>query len=137
VIRFADASLDHEEELHEVAIDGLAAGLEDEDVGTSDRLPVPAVRLAVGEGLELDLPELDGALLRNHPRQVTVRAAGEDHQPLLRGQRDRVTRTHLWLLPLDVETRQRLLNRPAFHRVLPCSTAVPGRSRARPEVHPL
>ena len=38
---------------------GLAAGLDDEEVGAADRLDVAAVGLAVRERLELDLAELE------------------------------------------------------------------------------
>ena len=39
--------LDHQQQLHQVLVDGLAAGLHEEDVGAADRLVVAAVRLAV------------------------------------------------------------------------------------------
>src|SRR5438445_516917 len=54
--------LNHEQQLHDVAVDGLAAGLDDEDVGAADRLVETAVRLAVRERAQLDLAELDAEL---------------------------------------------------------------------------
>ena len=112
-------SLDHQEQLHEVLIDGWTAGLHEEDVGAANRLAVAAVRLAVGERLQLDLAELDAQALGDPLREIRVRATGEHHEPLLRRQRDRVTGLRLGLLGCDLEPRQLLLNRSAFHLVLP------------------
>ena len=98
---------------------------------------VAAVRLAVRERLQLDLAELDAELLGDLLRELRVRATGEHHQPLLRRERDRVPGLHLDARHLGLEPGQRLLNRSAFHRVLPCSPAAPARSRARRGVHPL
>ena len=44
--------LDHQQQLHQVLVDGRAAGLHEEDVGAADRLVVAAVRLVVRERLE-------------------------------------------------------------------------------------
>ena len=44
------------------------AGLDDEDVGAADRLDVAAVDLAVREGLQLDVAELDAELLGDPAR---------------------------------------------------------------------
>ena len=57
--------LDHHQQLHQVPVDGLAAGLDDEDVGAADRLRVAAVGLAVRERLQLDVAELDVSVLRD------------------------------------------------------------------------
>ena len=48
-------SVDHDQELDEVAVDGLARRLDDEHVRAANRLLVAAVGLAVRERLELDL----------------------------------------------------------------------------------
>ena len=116
--------LDHEQQLHDVAVDGLGAGLDDEGVGASDRLDVAAIRLAVRERLQLDLAELDPELFRHLERQFLVRAAGEEHQPLPRppldemlGARHRAGRTALALHPGQLCQ----LSRAGFdHRILPC-----------------
>ena len=87
VIRLAEASFAAwimKQQLHQVPVDRLAPGLDDEDVGAADRLVVAAVRLAVRERLELDLAELHAELLGDPLRELRMRAAGEDHQPLLR-----------------------------------------------------
>ena len=112
--------LDHEEELHEVAVDRFTAGLQDEHVRAADRLLVPAVGFAVRERLQLDLAQLDSELLGDLLRKLSVGTTGEYHQPLLRGQGYGVPGAHLRQDRRDVEPRKRLLNRPAFHRVLPC-----------------
>ena len=111
--------LDHQKQLHEVLVDGWTAGLHQEDVGAANRLAVAAVRLAVGERLQLDLSELDAQALGDSLREVRVRATGKHHEPLLRCQRDRVTGLRHGLLGCDLESRQLLLNRSAFHLVLP------------------
>ncbi len=56
--------LDHQQQLHQVPVDRVAAGLDEEDVGAADRLEVAAVRLAVGERGQLDVAELDAELAR-------------------------------------------------------------------------
>src|SRR5207248_9925953 len=84
--------LDHEEELHQVAVDRLAAGLHDEEVGAADRLVVAAVALAVGERAQLDLAELDAELLGDPLRELRMRPPGEYHQALLRSALDPVPR---------------------------------------------
>jgi hypothetical protein len=82
--------LDHQEELHQVAVDRRAAGLDDEEVGAADRLVVAAVRLVVLERLQLHLAELDAELIGDPLRELGMRAAGEHHQPLLRAALDPV-----------------------------------------------
>src|SRR4051794_491023 len=68
--------LDHQQQLHDVLVDGLAAGLHDEEVGAADRLVVAAVGLAVPEGVQLDLAELDAELVGDALGELLVRAAG-------------------------------------------------------------
>src|SRR5262249_3760756 len=67
--------LDHQAELHQVAVDGPAAGLNEEEVGAADRLAVAAIGLAVRESLEGDLTQLDRELLGDRRRKPGVRAA--------------------------------------------------------------
>jgi len=76
--------LDHEEQLHQVPVDRLAPGLDEKDVGAADRLVVAAVRLTVRERAQLDFAELDADVIGDLPGELGMRAAGEDHQPLLR-----------------------------------------------------
>src|SRR5471030_345784 len=87
--------LDHQQELHQVLVDRLAARLHEEDVGTADRLVEPAVGLAVAEGVQLDLAELNAERLDDPLREARMRAAREDHQPLLRPALEPVTGTRL------------------------------------------
>src|SRR5262249_44795995 len=112
------------------------AGLEEEDVGAADRLEVAAVRLAVSKGLELDLAELDPEVARDRVGQVGMRAAGEDHQPLLRSALDPVPhrgrRYDLWRLgclePREGDRLSHLLGfRARRRRTLPSS---PGAARS-------
>ena len=98
VIRLADASFAAwimNSELHEVAVDVADTGLDDEDVGAADRLVVAAVGLAVLERLELHVAELDAELLGDVLREIGMRAAGEDHQPLQRAALDVVLRRRI------------------------------------------
>ena len=124
-----------QQQLHQVLVDRLAAGLDDEDVGAADRLVVAAVRLAVRERLELDLAELDAELLGDPLREVGVRAAGEDHQPLLRARARSSGRAAARSRP---SPRRRgpgsdELSRPAAGlHTPPCSPGAPARPRARP-----
>ena len=68
MMRCAEACLaacDHQQQLHQRVVRrhalalGAADRLDDEQVGAADRLRVAAVHLAVGEGLEPDVGELD------------------------------------------------------------------------------
>ena len=63
--------VDHQQQLHQVAVHRRVRRLHDEDVRAADRLQVAAVDLAVGERLQLDLPERDaelaGDLVRRAP----------------------------------------------------------------------
>ncbi len=119
--------LHHEEQLHDVLVDGLATGLDDEDVGAADRLVVAAVGLAVCEVAQLDLAELDAELLGDPPREIGVRAAGEHHQPLLRTALDPVARLVLSHGRLPLEAGKSELSCPAagLHSP-PCSPGVDG-----------
>ena len=77
VIRFADASLrrvDHDQQLHEVLVDRVAAGLDDEHVRAANRLLVAAVRLAVRERLQLR----SRRARRRAARRSAARASGFD-----------------------------------------------------------
>ena len=108
--------LDHEQELHEVLVHRRAAGLDEEDVGAADRLEIAAVRLVVRERLELDVAELDAELLRDRRRELRVRAAGEDHEPLLRPAHDEVLGGRLVRHEASLEARQcQLSRRRGFH----------------------
>ena len=109
--------LDHEQELHEVAVDRCAARLDNEDVGAADRLVVAAVRL-VRERLQLDLSQLHPELLGDPQRQLLM-GAPEHHQPLRGPTLDPVPR--LRLRPLGVHGHVqagvgRRLSRGGFHR---------------------
>ena len=64
--------LDHQEELHQVAIDRLGARLDDEDVGAADRFRVAHVRLVVRERSQLDVAELHSQLFRHALRELRV-----------------------------------------------------------------
>ena len=86
----------HDQQLHQVAIDGLAAGLHDEEVGAADGVLVTAVRLAVGKGLDRRVTELDAERSGDVVGQVGVRTPGEEHQTLRRR-------------PLEVVVRRRAL----------------------------
>ena len=71
VRRGALGRVDHQQQLHQVAVHRRVGRLHDEDVRAADRLEVAAVDLAVGEGLQLDLAERDaelaGDLVRRAP----------------------------------------------------------------------
>ena len=85
----ADRRVDHQQQLHQRVVGGdararvAARRLDDEDVRAAHRLVVAAVDLAVGEGLERDGAEVDAELARDPVRQLGVRAAGDDHEPLV------------------------------------------------------
>jgi hypothetical protein len=72
-------------------VDGDTARLDEKDVGAADRLHVARIRLAVLERLELDVAELEPEMLRDRACEIGVRAAAEDHEPLLRSTLDPVT----------------------------------------------
>ena len=52
------ASIDHDEQLHEVVIDRWAGGLDQEDIATSDGFTNLDIYLAIGKALRLDLSQL-------------------------------------------------------------------------------
>ena len=117
VIRFADASFAAwimNMQLHQVPVDRLAARLDEEHVGAADRLEVAAVRLAVRERLELDVAELDAELLGDLPREIGMRAAGEDHEPLLRPALDAVLRDAARVTARSFEAGQGKLSSSGF-----------------------
>ncbi len=66
-----------------------AGRLDEEDVGAADRLLVAAVDLAVGEGLQRHLAEVEVELAGDLGRQLHRAAAAEDHHPLRVVVRDR------------------------------------------------
>src|SRR5438270_712064 len=95
-------------------IAGTGASSISPNVGAADRLLVATVRLAVGERLQRDRPELDAETLGDLGREIRVRAAGEEHQPLLRPALDPVTARHLRGRRDHLEPRQlRQLSRRA------------------------
>jgi hypothetical protein len=63
-------SLDQLQQLHQVLVDRVATGLDDEEVGAADRLVVAAVGLAVREALEGHLAELDTKLVGDRVRKL-------------------------------------------------------------------
>ena len=123
--------LDHEEQLHDVLVDGLASGLHDEDVGAADRLVVADVRLAVRERADLGLAELDAELLRDALGEVGVRPPGEDHQALLRAALDPVARRRLRHDGRFETGKDELRTRAHGLHIPPCSPASAARTRVR------
>ena len=104
VRRGADRRVDHQQQLHQRVVRGdagrrvAARRLDDEHVRPADRLLVAAVDLAVGERLErrrrrASTPSLSAI----SAGQLGVRAAGEQHQPLVVLQRERRAR---WPMPV-------------------------------------
>ena len=93
-----------------------------EQVGAADRFLVAAVGAAVGERAERDVADLDPDLLRDPLRELRMRAAGEEHEPLRRPGLDPVLRLDLRLGLRDLEPRQAgQLSRRAFHGDSPLS----------------
>jgi len=108
--------LDHQHELHQVLVHGRGTGLDDEDVGAPDRLQVAAVRLVVRERTELDIAELDAQFLGHRVRELRMRAAGKDHQPLLRPAHDVVLGLRVAHGDTAFQARKgQLSRRRAFH----------------------
>jgi hypothetical protein len=100
------------------------AGLDDEDVGAADRLAEAAVGLAVLEGLELDLAQLDVELVGDPEGQVGIRPAREEHQLAGWTALDPAAALaarlgHLHLRHLEAR-KPGQLSRPAFHHARPC-----------------
>src|SRR5205807_9499035 len=97
----------------------IPTGLDEEDVGASDRLAVAAVGLAVRKRADLDLTELHAELPGDPRRQLGMRAAREHHEPLRVAALQPVVRLRLRLNRLHLETRQARLSRSrrgACHR---------------------
>jgi hypothetical protein len=129
--------LDHQQELHQVLVDRLAARLHEEDVGTADRLAIADVGLAVPEGVELDLAERDAQGLDDLLRQVGVRAAGEHHQPLLRAALEPVAGSRVRHGRGGLQSwKDELSRRAAGLHIPPCSPGGPAQPRARPRGRP-
>ena len=129
--------LHHEQQLHHVPVDRLAAGLHEEHVGAANRLVETAVGLAVRERAELDLAETDAELLRDALREGLVRAPREDHQPLLRPALEPVTGLRLDHDFGRLEAgKDKLSRRGAGLHIPPCSPVVPARPRVRLAGHP-
>ena len=78
--------VDHHHQLDQMDVDGRDGRLDQEDVGAADGLGVAAVGIAVGERLELDPTDLRPQLRGDSLRELRVRAAGEEPQPLHRRQ---------------------------------------------------
>src|SRR5439155_749988 len=97
-------------------VDRRRARLDDEDVRAADRLLVAAVRLAAGERSERNVADLNAELLGNALRELGMRTAREEHEPLGRPALDPVFRLDLGLGLCDLEPRQAShLSRCAFH----------------------
>ena len=73
--------VDHHHQLDQMGVDRRDCGLHQKDVGATNGLGVAAVRIAVGEGLELDATELCAQRRRDRLRELRMRAAGEEPQP--------------------------------------------------------
>src|SRR4029453_5607785 len=114
--------LTHQEQLHQVAIDGWCSRLHEEDVGAADGLAEAAIRLVVREGLKLDLAELDAELVADPVREPRVRPAREHHQALLRPALDEVAwpRLRSDRRPLEAGQRGELSRLHDGWRILPC-----------------
>jgi hypothetical protein len=84
----ADGSVDHEQQLHQRVVRGdagdlvAARRLDEEDVGAADGLLVAAVDLAVGEGLELHVAEVDVELRGDLRGELHRAPPAEDHEAL-------------------------------------------------------
>jgi hypothetical protein len=120
-LRRGEASaIDPDEQLDEVPVTGWQA-VDDEHVRAAPPTPRSGgVRLPVREGLQLhassSMPSCSA--IRG---KLGVGAAGYDGKPLLRRQRQGAPDCELRSRGVGpLEARQRLLNRPAFHLVLPC-----------------
>ena len=114
--------LDHQQQLHQVAVDRLGSRLHDEDVGAADRLLVADVRLVVRKRLQLDVAELDVQVLGDPVGELRVRAPREDHQALLGTTLDPVPRLRLGRGRRHLEPREReiSLRRASDGHTPPC-----------------
>ena len=72
------AGVDHDQQLHQAVVDGLAGGIDEEHVAAADCLVQGDGRLAVGEALDLRLAQLDADELADLLCQRGVSIAGED-----------------------------------------------------------
>ena len=72
------AGVDHNEQLHQTVVDGLAGGVDEEHVAAADGLIQGYGGLAVGEALDLRLAQLDADELADLLGQRRVGVAGED-----------------------------------------------------------
>ena len=109
MIRCAEAPLrrvDHQQQLHQVAVHRRVRRLHDEDVRAADRLEVAAVDLAVGERLQLDLARARSrACRRSCAAELLAAAPGEHHQPLVVRGRDARVRGRLGPCPAAAPPR--------------------------------
>ena len=69
--------VDHDEKFHEVLIDGIAGGLDDEDVDAADVLEKLEVDFAIGEALQFDLADGNADVTADLFRQRAVRRSAE------------------------------------------------------------
>ena len=135
--------LDHLQELHQVPVDRVAPGLDDEEVGAANRLVVADVGLAVRERLERHLAELDAELLGDPLGELGMRAPGEHHQPLLRPPLDPVAGLRLGLGSITASAAA-LSSPGSTSSVVPVSSGIAllvflagsRDCRARPAAHP-
>ena len=72
------AGVDHDEQLHEAVVDGLAGGVDEEDVAAAHRFIQGDGGLAVGEMRYLGVAQLGADDLADLLRQSGVGVAGED-----------------------------------------------------------
>ena len=79
--------VDHHHQLDQVGVDRCDRGLHQKDIGAANGLGEAAVRIAVGEGLELHPAELRAQLRRDRLRELRMRAPGKEPQPLGHRQR--------------------------------------------------
>ena len=123
--------LDHQQQLHQVLVDRLAARLHDEQVGAADRLVVAAVGLAVPERVQLDLAELDAELLGD-PLARAPGASGRRRPSAASAARARASgpaATGSQRLRLEAG-KDELSRRAAGLHTPPCSPGVAERCRA-------
>ena len=76
--------VDHDKKLHQVLVDGIAGGLDDEDVDAADVLEQLEVDFAIGEALQLDLTDRNADVAADLFGQGPIgRAAEELEAPVL------------------------------------------------------
>src|SRR5579862_452108 len=81
--RCAFERIDHDEQLHEVLIDGIAGGLHDEDVDAAHILEQLEVDFAVRKSLELGLADFDADVVGNLLGKPPVGGAAEESEALV------------------------------------------------------